>query len=201
VAALKQQTKIRRRGRSRTIPPEARPRRRRWRTIGLLIIAAAAVSAFWPKPQSWHSLGPHTGRIRWAGTRTDELGEHPLAPAWIRALRKAGIPWPTDLPLEPLGPSFGPGTAAWYLVQSTRPSDELWSVDKETVRILDAKGAESPWGMGTGSALVDGDRRLQFVYLGVPQELSRKGASLKFRLRRVTGPGQMDTSQEVVVPF
>src|SRR5688572_161610 len=147
-------------------------------------------------------MGPHLGRIRWVATRTDVDGQHPLAPGWIRAARKSSIPWPTDLPLEPLGPAFGPGTAAWYLVQSARASDELWNVDKNSVRLLDPSGAPVEWPGGTGSALVDFDRRLQFVYLRVPESLSRTGARLKFRVTRSTG-SLRDTSisQELNVPF
>jgi hypothetical protein len=162
---------------------------------------AAAVAAFWPNPRSWQSLGPHLGRIRWVGTRTDPEGQHPLAPKWIRAARKNSIPWPTDLPVEPLGPSFGPGTYAWYLVQSARESNELWNVDKSASQVIDNKGAVVESSVGGSAVLIDSDRRLQFVCVRVPEDLSRTGARLKLRLTRAASLKEQSATQELSVPF
>lgn len=146
------------------------------------------------------------GRIRWVETKTDALVEHPLAPGWIRSLRKAGIPWPTDLPLEPLGATFGGGeggqTSAWYLVQSAEPTLQLWHVDKKSLRVTDASGKAVEWPGGTGSVLVDSHRRLQLLYVGVPPDLSRKGGHLRFRLSRFGDEGHQETrTAEVDLPF
>jgi hypothetical protein len=199
-------TKTQRRHSSRRRPPPDRsPRRRPWRLIALVIFLIAAVYVAWPKPHGWQPLRPRLGRIRWVSTRTDFLVEHPLAPGWIRSLHKAGIPWPTDLPLEPLGATFGSGgqqTSAWYLIQSAKSTQDLWHVDKPSIRITDAGGQTVEWPGGTGSVLVDDHRRLQLLYLGVPQALSGKGAHLHFRLARFgEGSGPEVRSEEVDVPF
>jgi hypothetical protein len=70
-------------------------------------------------------------------------------------------------------------------------------VDKGSVKILDAANKEVPWPGGSGAVLVDSDRRLQYVYLGVPGELSGKGARITFRLNRFDGP----TTDPVILPF
>lgn len=199
--ALKSASKSRRALRGRRSPREKR-RPRPWRLVALVIILAAAGFTLWPRPHGWQSLGPGMGRIRWADTRTDALVEHPLAPQWIRSLRRAGIPWPTDLPLEPLGATFGESgaetTSAWYLVQSVRPSPELWHLDKDSVRLSNAQGQPVEWPGGTGSVLVDAHRRLQLLYVGVPRELSRTGAQIRFRLKRFDDTA---STEEVSLPF
>lgn len=199
--APKPHPKTRRHPRAPRIAPERR-RRRPWRIVALFIILAAAALIFWPRPHGWQSLGPGTGRIRWVESRTDTRVEHPLAPAWIRSLRKSGIPWPTDLPLEPLGATFGDGvtstTSAWYLVQSARPTQELWHLDKDSVHLSDARGNPVEWTGGTGSVLVDPHRRLQFLYVGVPAEQKGTGAVLRFRLKRFE---DSRTTDEVTLPF
>jgi len=165
-----------------------------------LLVVAAAIA--WPRPQVWYSLGDPYGRIRWVATRSEAAIEPPVAPEWVRDLRRRGIPWPTDLPLEPLGASFGaPSGAArpvaWFLIQSSQPSQDLWHVDKSSVKITDSAGKEHPWPGGSGAVLVDADRRLQYLYLGIDPELSGKGARLHFRLARFDGP----TTELVSVPF
>ena len=147
------------------------------------------------------------GAIRWAETTTDANVEPPLAPKWIRDLREKGIPWPTDQPLKPTGAMFGAmgggaqQTAAWYLIQSKNASNELWSLDKESVRMTDAQGKEQSWPGGSGSALVDSDRKLQYVYLIVPKDLSGTGATLRFRLRRGYSATSNERTEEVTLPF
>ena len=182
--------------------PRPTPVRRNWTLAFLTLLLLAASALAWPHPHGWQSLGAPYGRARWAATRTDSAIEPPIAPEWIRNLRKRGIPWPTDLPLEPLGASFGAPSpngrpAAWFLVQSAQPSQELWHVDKGSVKILNAANKEVPWPGGSGAVLVDSDRRLQYVYLGVPPELSGKGARITFRLSRFDGP----TTDPVILPF
>lgn len=192
-----------RRGRRTHPAPEGRRRRRPPSLLLLLVVIVGALAVFfWPNPHAWQRLEPRLGRVRWVETRTDTLVEHPLAPAWVRNLHQKGIPWPTDLPLAPLGGSFGaPGsgdtTSAWYLIQSAEPTKELWFVDKSTLRLTDAQNREIPWPGGTGALLVDPNRRLQFLYLGVPRELSGKGAHLHVQFRQFQGAA----SQSVTLPF
>jgi hypothetical protein len=201
------------RTRARTRRADRLPRRRRsWPLIGILLTLIAGAAVAWPNPHSWQTLGPKLGRIRWVETHTGMPGEAPLAPGWIRTLRRSGIPWPTDLPLEPVPASFGGGSgdgqaAAWYLVHSARRSNDLWHLEKRSVKLTDGRGAEVPWpGQplsddgwpgGSGAVLIDGERRLHYLYLGVPRELSGTGAHLRFRLSQFNGP----TSQEVTVAF
>ncbi len=177
-------------------PPRPRGRRR---LAGLLLLAAAvgAIIAARPGPHGWHDLGPGLGRIRWIETSTGPTVEPPLAPKWVRDLRARGIPWPTDLLLQPSGASFGAsgGAAAWYLVQSPLGADEFWHPDKASIRITDPGGREVPWPGGTGAAAADGDRH--YLYLGVPPDLAGKGARLHLRLTRFRGP----TSRELALPF
>jgi hypothetical protein len=196
----------RRHSHSRRAWKDRSPRRRPWRLIALVITLLAVGYVFWPKPHGWQPLGTRLGRIRWVSTRTDFLVEHPLAPGWIRWLHGVGFPWPTDLPLEPLGATFGGSgtqqTSAWYLVQSAKPTQELWHVDKESIRVIGPNGAAVEWPGGTGAVLVDSRRRLQLLYLGVPASLTGKGAHLHFRLARFNdGPGADTKTQEIDVPF
>jgi hypothetical protein len=178
-------------------PPPPRPSRRALPLLFLIILAGIALA--WPKPRAWQILGPGLGRIRWVETRTDPLVRPPLAPQWVRDLRARGIPWPTDLLLEPSGASFGGGTgaAAWYLVQSSQPADEFWHLDKASIKVTDRQGREVPWTGGSGAAAVDHDRGLHYLYLGVPADLAGTGGRLRFRLKRFRGP----TSEEVSLPF
>ena len=109
------------------------PLRRNWTLAFLTLLLLIAAALAWPHPHGWQSLGASYGRVRWAATRTEAAIEPPVAPEWIRNLRQRGIPWPTDLPLTPLGASFGAPSpegrpVAWYLVQSAQPSQELWHV-------------------------------------------------------------------------
>lgn len=192
--------------RRRTPTPDATRRparsRRNWTLVflGFLLLVAAVIA--WPHPHGWQSLGTAHGRIRWVATRSDPAIEPPTAPEWIRNFRRRGIPWPTDLPLEPLGASFGAPSpegrpVAWYLVQSSQSTLDLWHVDKDSVKITDAAGKELPWPGGSGAVLVDADRRLQYLYLGVPEGLTGSGAHLQFRLTRFDGP----TTETVSLPF
>lgn len=192
----------RRRSTTPTAPPRPARTRRNWTLVflGFLLLVAAVIA--WPHPHGWQSLGATHGRIRWVATRSDPAIEPPIAPDWIRDLRARGIPWPTDLPLEPLGASFGSPSStgrpvAWYLIQSSQPSQDLWHVDKESVKIRDAAGKEVPWPGGSGAVLVDPERRLQYLYLGVPLELSGTGARLHFRLAHFGG----STTETVSMPF
>jgi len=192
-------------------PKAAPPPRRvlRWPVLAIALVVlgglAAAARLTWPDAHGWHSLGNGLGRIRWAETVTGFAVEPPLAPQWVRDLRARGLPWPTDQPIQPLGAGFGTGggeqTAAWYVIQSARPANELWAVDKQTLRLMDATGKEVPWPGGSGAALIDGERGLQYLYLGVPRELSGTGARLRFRLVRFEGPGRGPVSEELSLPF
>jgi hypothetical protein len=184
--------------------PQKQPLSRSRRLIFvLLLLAAAGIPALAPDARGWQPLKPDFGRIRWVETSASPTVDPPLAPEWVRNLHRRGIPWPTDLPLTPPGASFGanPGAAAWFLVQSNRPSLEMWTVDKRTVKLTDAAGREVPWPGGSGAALVDAERRLQYVYLGVPRELSGTGARVRFRLTRFQATGPGPTSEEVSLPF
>jgi hypothetical protein len=187
-------------------PPSRRRFRKRWLALAMLVLAGFALFTQ-PNPHGWKPLPPNMGRIRWAETTTDANVEPPLAPKWIRDLHERGIPWPTDQPLKPTGAMFGAmgggseQTAAWYLIQSKTASNELWSLEKDTVKMLDALGNERPWPGGSGSALVDSDRKLQYVYLLVPKELSGTGATLRLRFRRGFGATPTDRSEEVALPF
>jgi hypothetical protein len=177
------------------------PRRPRWPVfVILLLIAGGIIRAVGPSPgdRGWRSLGKDAGRIRWVETRTDGSTEAPLAPGWIRDLNTRGIPWPSDLPLAPLPASFGSNPAvAWYVIRSARPSRELWHLDKESVHLTDASGNEVPWEGATGAVLIDSERRLQYLHVGVPRELSGTGARLRLRVSRFEGP----VSREVRLPF
>lgn len=183
--------------------PRRWSRRRIFALVGVVLGGTAAFVALGiaSGPHAWRPLGGDHGRIRWAETRTDFAVEPPLAPEWIRNLRKRGIPWPTDQPLEPPGASFAADgaehTVAWYVVQSSRATNELWHVQKDSVRITDAEGQEVYWPGGTGAVLIDPDRNLQYLYLGVPQQLSGTEARISFRLSRFDGP----TTPEIVLPF
>lgn len=153
-------------------------------------------------PHGWRELAPDQGRIRWVESRTDAMVQPPLAPEWVRALRGWGLPWPTDLPTQAVGASFGLGggaeqTVAWYLIQSSRSANELWHLDKPSLRLADQEGKEVLWPGGTGAALSDDARRLQFLYLGVPRELAGKGGHVRFRLARFQGA----PTSEVELPF
>lgn len=182
---------------------DRRKRRRIFAFIGILLGGAAAFLALGHAsgPYSWRALGGGHGRIRWAETRTDYAVEPPLAPEWIRDLRKRGLPWPTDQPLEPPGASFAADgaehTVAWYVIQSSRTTNELWHVEKNSVRVLDAEGQEVFWPGGTGAVLIDPDRNLQYLYVGVPRQLSGTEARIRFRLSRFDGP----TTPEITLPF
>ncbi len=183
--------------------PERRRRRRIFALIGILVGGSAAFATLGlaSSPHAWRPLGGDHGRIRWAETRTDYAVEPPLAPEWIRDLRKRGVPWPTDQPLEPPGASFAADgaehTVAWYVVQSSRSTNELWHVQKDSVRVTDAQGQEVYWPGGTGAVLIDPDRNLQYLYLGVPRQLSGTEARIRFRLSRFDGP----TTPEIILPF
>ena len=139
--------------------------------------------------------------IRWVETRTDFTIEPPLAPQWIRDLRKRGIHVPTDLPLERPGASFAADgnkhTVAWYVIKSAKPSNDLWHVDKESIQVFAVSGEQLPWPGGTGSVLIDHERNLQFLYLGVPPELVGKRANIRLRLARFDGT----KTEEIAVPF
>jgi hypothetical protein len=74
-------------------------------------------------------------------------------------------------------------------------------VEKESVQMIDAQGKEQPWLGGTGSDLVDSDRKLQYVYMIVRKDLSGTGATLRFRLRRGFGVQPADRSDDVSLPF
>jgi len=175
------------------------------RLIAAVIVALGAAAALWPNPRAWQSLGRGVGRVRWVATRTDALTEHPLAPEWIRSLRRTGIPWPTDLPLAPLGPSFGgqgDDAAAWYLVRSARPSLELWNLDKTTAELLSPAGEAEPFRGASGAALVDERRRTQFVCAGVPADRAGRGWRLRCRLVRYEGrAATRQETQVVTLPF
>ncbi|MCC2670413.1 MAG: hypothetical protein K0Q72_2884 [Armatimonadetes bacterium] len=186
--------------------PRSEPRlttgRRHWTLVFLTLLLVVAGVLAWPHPHGWQSLGAPHGRIRFVLTRSEASIEPPVAPDWIRKFRSYGIPWPTDLPLEPIGASFGspsPGgnPAAWYLIQSAQPSNELWHVEKTSVKLKDAAGKEIDWPGGSGAVLVNSDRRLQFIYLGVPSGLSNTGCQIQFRLSRFDGP----TTDLVTLPF
>lgn len=189
-----------------TSPEPALPVRRRPIRTAAAVLAVGVVIALLliapPGPHGWRDLPPGFGRIRWVESRTDASVQPPLAPGWVRTLRGWGLPWPTDLPTQPVGASFGLGggseqTVAWYLVQSATEANELWHLEKNSVRLADVEGKEVLWPGGTGAALADGPQRLQFLYLGVPRELAGKGGTVRFRLSRFGG----SSTEEVELPF
>ncbi len=155
--------------------------------VGLL---AGALAGSYPMGEhGWRSLGPGQGTIRWVTVTRGSPVAAPLAPAWIRRLRAAGIPWPTDLPLEPLPASFGGGdgdVAAWFLIRTPGPRKELWHLDKASVELADASGRKGPWEGGTGAVRAGEDRQL--LYLGLPPGLTASGpATLRLRLALFNG--------------
>jgi hypothetical protein len=177
--------------------PDLPPSSRRWRIGCALSIAAAFASTFiligLADPHGWQPLAPGRGKIRWVATQSDEKGgkiEPPLTPDWIRDLRRRGVPWPTDLPMEPTGaqvavPSDGTKHCiAWYLIESKQPSQELWHLDKPSVKVTDAKGDLVPSPSGSGAILLDEQRHLQYLYVAVPCEHTGTGTRLRTRLIR-----------------
>jgi hypothetical protein len=125
----------------------------------------------------------------------------PTAPGWVRALHARGLPWPTDLPLEPPGAAFGgagggPGAAAWYLVESLHDSDELWRLDKPSLEMTDAAGHPVPPPGGAGAVRVEGRPGRQLLYVGVPEPARGKGR-LRLRLLR----GRHEATSVVELPY
>ena len=168
-------------------------------TLTLIVVAMAAlILGPGSAAHRWQNL-PGVGRIRWAGTRAGAAFEPPVAPGYLRLLGRLGLPVGSDLPLEPLGVSYGGGAgraAVWYVIEAAFPNNDLWQVDKTTLRLLDAAGAEIPAPGGSGAALIDSDRGLQFVYVAVPEERAERGGHLTFRLVR-----ELETSVEVTLPY
>lgn len=167
-----------------------------------MLLLVAAVLGFRPGgPHAYHSLSEGHGEIRWAGTVTDTSIQPPLAPGWILRIRGLGVPWPADQPLEPTGAAFASDglqhTAAWYVIRSRQPSLDLWHLDKESVRLRARGGSEIPWGGGSGSVLIDSARRLQYLYMEVPADHSRTGATVTLRLSRFSG----ERTEPVRLPF
>ena len=193
-----------RKRRKAPVSPPIRSRRRWWLlAIPILIAAGITVLAATPGSHGWQSLGNNFGRIRWVETVSGPLIEPPLAPEWVRRLRKAGIPWPTDLPLEPSGASFGsPGggmdqTAAWYLIETSYRPDEFWHVDKRSSFLVDVNGKQQEWQSGGGSSRIDERRHTNYLWVRVPKELSNTGARLHLHLQRFEGTA----TKELVLPF
>src|SRR5439155_9114676 len=110
----------------------------------------------------------------------------PAAPDWVAWLRRWHVPWPGDLPPGPSPVSFGAAgdtAAAWFLVRSARPVNELWHVDKSSVSLTDPAGRPVPWPGGSGAARAS--EVSQFVYLRLgASAVSRPGGLLRFRLTR-----------------
>jgi hypothetical protein len=159
-------------------------------TLGALAAGAAGL-VVWSMPRgahAWQSLGPGLGQVRWVETAKGGPLAPPVAPDWVRQLRQWRIPWPTDLPVEPPGASFGTAdgdAVAWFLVRSEQPQKELWHLDKSSVRIVDAAGHRIPWEGGTGAARLAPGDDLQALYMRLPPELAgAPGTTLRFRLLR-----------------
>ena len=187
-------------GRARKAPASAGKQRpagsgRRWlRALAVLLLVAAALVGgvlLGTAPSgahAWQPLGAGRGSIRWVETATEPAVRPPMAPEWVRRLRRRRIPWPTDLPVEPPAASFGAAgdsAAAWFLVRSARPQKDLWHVDKASVRLTDPAGRPVPWEGGSGTARVDSDGRTQLLYLRLPLGLAKqRGVQLGFRLAR-----------------
>jgi hypothetical protein len=159
-------------------------------TLGALAAGAAGFLA-WSMPRgvhAWQPLGAGLGQARWVETAKGGPLAPPTAPDWVRQLRAWRIPWPTDLPVEPPAASFGSAdgeAVAWFLVRSEQPEKELWHLEKDSVRIVDAAGHKIPWEGGTGAARLGPGDDLQALYLRLPPELAgAPGTTLRFRLRR-----------------
>lgn len=171
------------------------------RLLGATVIAVILLLAggfAWTDPHRNRPLSDGAGSIRWATTVTDSAIQPPAAAGWRLALR-----WilPPDQPLTPPGAAFAADgnrhTAAWYVVRSSRPSTELWHVEKETVEIRDSAGNRLPWAGGSGALLIDTERRLQYVYLEVDGNRAGTGSKLSFRLSR---PGD-GSSEALGLPY
>lgn len=163
-----------------------------WVALAATCVAAAGVGAgVWyasvPRgAHGWRPLGRGLGSIRWVETSTSPTISPPAAPEWVARLRRWRVPWPGDLPAGPSAAAFGAAgdtAAAWFLVRSARPVNELWHVEKSSVSLTDPEGRPVPWPGGSGA--VRASRERQFVYLRVPLgSVARPGATLRFRLAR-----------------
>jgi hypothetical protein len=159
------------------------------------LLAGIAGLAYWSTPRGahgWQSLGAGEGEARWVETTQGGPIAPPMAPEWVRRLRRLHIPWPTDLPTAPSPASFGAGgdtPVVWLLVRSATSQKELWHVEKSSVRLVDAARHEIPWEGGSGAARVAGDEPSQLLYLRLPPELAgAPGTKLHLRLTRLHGP-------------
>lgn len=181
--------------------PDARRRSRPGRRWGLRIlfllggvaglVTGMAAGSLPRGAHGWKPLRASNGEIRWVTTSRSDLLAPPMAPGWVRRLTGWGIPWPNDLPLEPLPASFGSSggaAAAWFLVRTQRLEKELWHVDKESLRLADRNGRLLVWHGGSSCVRADGDGRKQMLCLRLPPELdSGDGSTLAFRLARFDG--------------
>ncbi len=189
------------RKRKKAAPPPPKPaRRRRWliatlSTLGVLLVGTLIVAPMvetFPPGRGWQDMGDGHGHARFAGVTRGYAIIPPTAPEWVRTLRRYHIPWPTDMPLEALPASFGPPpgalsdtTAAWFIVRCSPQEKSLWGIDKTSVTLSDAEGSRVfPLDGGPGAAVIDPDRKTQYVYLTIPQDLSAaRTARVQFRLR------------------
>ena len=188
------------RKRKRSAPPPPKPARRRWLIGGLAVLGVllaavlilAPMAETLPPGRGWQDMGGGHGQVRLAAVTRGYAIVPPTAPEWVRGLRRNHIPWPTDLPLEPLAASFGPPpgalsdtTAAWFIVRCSPEEKSLWGIDKTSVEISDAAGARKfDLEGGPGAAVIDPDRKTEYVYLTIPQELTTaRAARVRFRLR------------------
>ncbi len=150
---------------------------------------------------AWQDLGQGLGRIAWVETRSDPSVEPPRNPGWTVAPGLWDLEWTPGKQPEG-GASFGPTgelAAAWYLVQSTRPSLELWHVDKRAVSVTDADGTAREWAGGSGASRLDDGQRLQYVYLLVPRDQAGRGARIHLVLTRFDRP--QTRTAPVTLPF
>lgn len=169
-----------------------------------VLAVVLAMGWFWvPRTDSWIPLEPGLGRIRWVGTRVDPIVQPPLAPDWVRRLHDHGIPWPTDLLDEPAGASFGSGggPVAWYVVESTRESLELWRLDKASVQWvgLGAPPAVGQESVESGAVAHPTHQRRQFLYLGIPPSVRQSSSQGRLRLQLIRG--RSESTQPVDLPF
>ncbi len=125
-------------------------------------------------------------------TRLDPIVGPPDDPAWARDRAAWGI---ADGIRTPPSAGFGtlPGdlAAAWFLIVPSRLEKDLWHVDKQRSRLVDAAGRMDSLPGGTGALRLQTERSAepgaQYLYVLVPRSRLRSGVRLRAVLSRFDG--------------